>query len=86
MYYIGKSNARADVLSRKAEEVKSQQKAIKQYYTQVFLPTDKVDIKVLKDLELDRLTGQPSDGLPGQARETADIAIAELIIAELEPE
>jgi hypothetical protein len=52
----------------------------------VFLPTDKVDIKVLKDLELDRLISQPSDGLPGQARETADIAIAELAVAELEPE
>jgi hypothetical protein len=55
MYYINKSNARADALSRKAEEVKSQQKTIKQYYTQVFLPANKVNIKVLKDLELDCL-------------------------------
>jgi hypothetical protein len=52
----------------------------------VFLPTDKVDIKVLKDLELDRLISQPSNGLPSRARETADIAIAELAIAKLEPE
>jgi hypothetical protein len=55
MYCTGKSNARANALSRKAKEVKSQQKVIKQYRTQVFLPTDKVDIRVLKDLELDRL-------------------------------
>jgi hypothetical protein len=55
MYYTGKSNARANALSCKAEEVKSQQKTIEQYCTQVFLPTDKVDIKVLKDLKLNRL-------------------------------
>jgi hypothetical protein len=86
MYCIGKSNARANALSRKAEEVKSQQKAIEQYCTQVFLLTDKVDIRVLKDLELDCLISQPSDSLPSRARKTADIAIAELIVAELEPE
>jgi hypothetical protein len=56
---------RANVLSHKAEEVKSQQKAIKQYCTQVFLLTDKVNIKVLKDLELDCLISQPSNSLPG---------------------
>jgi hypothetical protein len=86
MYYIGKSNTRANALSRKAEEVKSQQKTIEQYYTQVFLLTNKVDIRVLKDLELNRLISQLSNSLPGQARETADITITELIVAELEPE
>jgi hypothetical protein len=86
MYCTGKSNACADVLSCKAEEVKSQQKAIEQYRTQVFLLTDKVDIKVLKDLKLDCLISQLNNGLPDWARETADIAIAELIVAELEPE
>jgi hypothetical protein len=64
MYCTGKSNVRADALSRKAEEVKSQQKAIEQYRTQVFLPTNKVNIRVLKNLKLDRLISQPSDGLP----------------------
>jgi hypothetical protein len=49
----------------------------------VFLLTDKVDIRVLKDLELNRLISQPSNSLPGQARETA---ITELAVAELEPE
>jgi hypothetical protein len=44
----------------------------------VFLLTNKVNIRVLKDLELDRLISQPSNSLSGQARETADIAIAEL--------
>jgi hypothetical protein len=44
----------------------------------VFLSTDKVDIKVLKDLELDCLISQLSNSLLSQARETADIAIAEL--------
>jgi hypothetical protein len=34
----------ADALSHKVKEVKSQQKAIKQYCTQVFLLTDKVNI------------------------------------------
>jgi hypothetical protein len=52
----------------------------------VFLPTNKVDIKVLKDLELDRLISQSSNGLPGRAKETADIAITELVVTELKPE
>jgi hypothetical protein len=52
----------------------------------VFLLIDKVDIKVLKDLELDCLISQLSNSLPGRARETADIVIAELVVAELEPE
>jgi hypothetical protein len=52
----------------------------------VFLPTDKVDIRVLKDLKLDCLISQLSDGLPGQAGETADIIIAELTVAKLELE
>jgi hypothetical protein len=52
----------------------------------VFLPTNKVNIKVLKDLKLDRLTSQLNNSLSGQAKKTADIAIAKLIIAELEPE
>jgi hypothetical protein len=52
----------------------------------VFLPTNKVNIKVLKDLKLNRLINQLSNNLPGQARKTADIAIAKLVIAELEPE
>jgi hypothetical protein len=51
----------------------------------VFLPTDKVNIKVLKDLKLDCLINQPSNNLPGQAKETINIIITKLIIAELKP-
>jgi hypothetical protein len=52
----------------------------------VFLLTNKVNIKVLKDLKLDCLISQLSNSLLSQARETADIIITELIIAELKPE
>jgi hypothetical protein len=52
----------------------------------VFLLTNKINIKVLKDLKLNCLISQPSNNLPGQARETAHIAIAELAITELKPE
>jgi hypothetical protein len=52
----------------------------------VFLLTNKVNIKMLKDLKLDCLISQPSDGLPSWAKKTADIVIAELAIAELKPE
>jgi hypothetical protein len=52
----------------------------------VFLLTDKVNIKVLKDLKLNRLISQPSNSLPSQAKETADIAIAKLIVAKLKLE
>jgi hypothetical protein len=54
MYRTGKSNVCADALSRKTEEVKSQQKAIEQYRTQVFLPAEKIDREVLMDLGLDQ--------------------------------
>jgi hypothetical protein len=48
----------------------------------VFLPTDKVNIKVFKNLELDCLISQLSNNLPSQAKKTADITITKLIIAE----
>jgi hypothetical protein len=52
----------------------------------VFLLTNKINIKVLKDLKLNCLISQLSNSLSGQVRETADIiTTAELIIAELEP-
>jgi hypothetical protein len=52
----------------------------------VFLPTNKVNIKVLKDLKLNRLISQLSNCLPGQTKKTADITITKLIIAELKLE
>jgi hypothetical protein len=52
----------------------------------MFLSTNKINIKVLKNLELNRLISQPSNSLSGQARKTADIVIAKLIITELKPE
>ena len=43
MYWAGKSNIWADVLSYKAEDIKEQQKAIKQHYTQIMLLWSKID-------------------------------------------
>src|SRR5258708_26724082 len=61
MYRAGKSNARADALSRKSEEVKSQQEASERYRTQALLPVERVDHAVLQDLGLDHV----ARGLPG---------------------
>ena len=52
MYRVGKANKRADVLSRKLEDVKAQDKAIKQYRTQVMILHSKVDSEVIQDLQL----------------------------------
>ena len=81
MYRTGKSNARADALSRKTEEVESQQEAITQHRTQALLPAGKIDQEVLKDLGLDHVTGQASEGFPGPAgkiREAKEAALAAL--------
>ena len=80
MYYAGKSNTHADALSRKSEEVKSQQEAIERYCTQVLLPVKKVDHKVLQDLGLDHVRR----GLPGPAGETIEIEKTALAALEAE--
>jgi hypothetical protein len=52
----------------------------------VFLLTNKVNIKVLKDLELDCLISQLNNSLLSQARKTANIAITKLTVVKVEPE
>jgi len=52
MYRAGKSNERADALSRKHEDVKEQGKVMEEYRTQVLLPRTKIDSAVVKDLQL----------------------------------
>ena len=49
-YRAGKTNERANALSRKLEDVQAQEEAITQYRTQTLLPPSKVDSKVLKEL------------------------------------
>ena len=51
-YRAGKSNSRADALSRKAEDVQAQEGAIAQYRTQTLLPTSKVDSQILNELQI----------------------------------
>jgi len=51
-YRPGKSNERADALSRKLEDVAAQGKAIEQYRTQVLIPRSKIESKVVEDLQL----------------------------------
>ena len=52
MYRAGKSNERADALSRRIEEVKSQDQVMAEYRTQTLLPAAKIDPRILDDLEL----------------------------------
>jgi hypothetical protein len=52
MYRIGKSNERADALSRKLENVSSQDRVIAEHQTQVLLPREKLADKVIRDLQL----------------------------------
>jgi transposase InsO family protein len=52
MYRAGKSNERADALSRRTDEVKSQDQVMAEYRTQTLLPAAKIDPRILEDLEL----------------------------------
>ena len=53
MYRAGKANERADALSRKAEDVIAQQKAVEQHRTQTMIPRDKIDQAIIDDLGLE---------------------------------
>jgi hypothetical protein len=52
MYRAGTANERADALSRKHKDVKSQEEAIKKYRTQILLLRDKIDPSVVDELQL----------------------------------
>jgi len=52
MYRAGKSNKRADALSRQTDEVKNQDQVMAEYRTQTMLPATKIDPRIRKDLEL----------------------------------
>ena len=58
-YRPGKSNERADALSRKLEDVAAQDKAIEQYRTQVLIPRSKIESKVADNLQLALLEPEP---------------------------
>jgi hypothetical protein len=51
-YRAGKSNERADALSRKLEDTVAQDRLIATHRTQVLLPRDKITDEVVQDLEL----------------------------------
>ena len=70
MYRTGKSNACANALSRKAEDVQEQQKAIEQHRTQTIIPQDKIDQAIINNLKLDGQTSKPY--FPGLAGQTND--------------
>ena len=52
MYREGKANARADALSRMENDVREQDKVMAEQRTQVLLPRDKIDSRVVEDLQL----------------------------------
>ena len=52
MYRTGKSNERADALSRRTEAVAPQKEAISRYRTQILLPYSQIDAQVIEDLQL----------------------------------
>ena len=51
-YRTGKSNERADALSRKLEDTSAQDQVIAAHRTQVLLPQDKLADEVIRDLQL----------------------------------
>jgi len=52
MYRSGKSNERADALSRRQDEVDAQGQVAEKLRTQVLLPRDKIDPEIIYDLQL----------------------------------
>jgi hypothetical protein len=61
VYRTGKSNERADALSRKTEDVHEQQKAIERYRTQIMIPRHKIDQAVVEDLQLPQVAAIEND-------------------------
>jgi hypothetical protein len=64
MYRAGTANERADALSRKHEDVKNQEEAIRKHRTQILLPRDKIDPSIVHDLQLAPIetTPEPEQG------------------------
>jgi hypothetical protein len=50
IYQAGTTNKQADALSRKHEDVKNQEEAIRKHRTQILLPRDKIDLSIVHDL------------------------------------
>jgi transposase InsO family protein len=71
-YRTGKANGRADALSRKAEDVQAQEKAIQQYRTQVFLPREKIDPRILEEM------GTAEDSMPVAMAPEAEYGVGSL--------
>ena len=51
-YRSGRSNERADALSRRAEDMEIQNRTMDAYRTQALLPHDKIFYEVIQDLQL----------------------------------
>jgi len=70
MYREGKANARADALSRMENDVREQDKVMAEQRTQVLLPRDKIDSRVVEDLQLaplEQLTDPEQLVIPAEA-------------------
>jgi hypothetical protein len=70
MYREGKANARADALSRIENDVREQDKVMAEQRTQVLLPRDKIDSRVVEDLQLaplEQLTDLEQLVIPAEA-------------------
>jgi transposase InsO family protein len=72
MYRAGKANARADALSRIEDDVQRQNTVKREHRTQVLLPADKVDSRIIKELELQLAPITSPEALtePGSTKET----------------
>jgi hypothetical protein len=53
MYRTGTQNTKADVLTRRDDEVESQDHVKTEYQTRAFLSQDQIDPRVLQDLGID---------------------------------
>jgi hypothetical protein len=80
MYRAGKSNERADALSRKHEDTTAQDKVMAAHRTQTLLPRSKIDGEVIRDLQLAPIDGFMS---PAQEETTYDsICLMDKLLSE----
>jgi len=70
MYRAGKANARADALSRREDDVQKQNTVKREHRTQALLPTDKIDPRILEELQLAPIEAPKPLAEPGSTRET----------------
>ena len=84
-FRAGKSNERADALSRKIKDTTTQSQVIATHRTQILLPQDKISDEVIQDLQLapiaSAISQEPSSSLQQNTAEYDSIELMDKLLS-----